>query len=169
MPYLEKFKIGDIVEHKKLGRGIIIGCEHGNKDKFTWFHIYYPAHDRFGYYLPASFSKIENAAYDARKTVQQILLNHFRTEKLGKYEFGDVLRGNGMSSGTTLFVLDNGRQYNDIGNIIYLVYNVTTDRLYYTFFTENVRISQKSNINTRKFASKIICNRLLMPIFNEQN
>lgn len=162
MPRMQKFKIGDIVNHKILGRGIILGSEYTTKNSFTWFHIYNPTHDRFGYYIPASFTKIKDATPDTRVEAQKLLLNHCHTEKPGKYEFGDVLHENNAS----LFVLDDGRQYDGNNNTTYLIYNTATDKLVYMTFTGHAQVIQKSNTYTRKFASKIICDRLLAPAFD---
>ena len=159
MPRTPKFAIGDIIDHKILGRSIVLGHQ---CNAFTWYHIYSESYNRFGYYLGKSFELTKQATPDTIHQAQQLLLQIHNANKPGPYNSGDIL----YERNVRLVILDNGRQYDNNNRTTYLVYNEKEDRLYYMDFAGHAQVLQRSNPHTRKIAGKLMCERVFEPAFS---
>lgn len=159
MPRKPAYAIGDIVNHKILGQSIVLGHQYS---KFTWYHIYSEKFNRFGYYLGASFELTKPATATTIQEAQNLLLQIRNTNPTGPYKSGDVL----YERNTRLLVIDNGRQCDQNNMTTYLVYNEKEDRLYYMDFAGCAQVIQQSNLHTRKFVGKIMCDRIFDQAFS---
>lgn len=165
MPYNRKYVMGDIVESKKFGKGIILGTKH-NADKHTmaFYHVYYYGIDAFLYTIHATTTKSENATPESIEDARTILLTKMlespADNRPRKYRIGDIIK----SETGCLLVLDNGRLYEN--RILYHVCQPENEILSYSGLDDTHDIIIHANANTIRRARQLIQDYYFMPAFS---
>lgn len=145
--------VGDIIEHARYGRGIILGCEH-KRQNWIFYHAYFESHNTFSYV--ASFNTIQPADDVSIKRAQNILLNSLNN-KLGRFQHGDIVDHPRFGTG---IILGNG---NKRGNRIY--YHVFYPKTQTFGYNATFSLVQESDDKTYHKAKDILFNNILIPAF----
>lgn len=146
-------RVGEIIEHKTNGKGIILGCEH-KRQYGMFYHVYFEDRKTFGY--AASFKTIQQPTDVTRKYAQDILLQTLNNH-VGRFQYGDIVNHPKFGTG---IVLCNGIRRG--GRIYYHVFYPKTQTFGYN---STFSLVQESNDKTYKKAKDILFNNVLIPAF----
>ena len=126
MPITKPFATGDIVEHEKYGKGIILGNEITREvynRNMNFYHIYYFRNKTFGY--AHRLTLIQTATPETKLQAEEILLSTLENNK-NRFQYGDVVDHPTFGPG---LIMGNGHKR--AGRIYYHVYYQKTQNFGY--------------------------------------
>ena len=146
--------VGDIIEHKQHGRGIILGCEHKRAYNANFYHVYFFKNKTFGY--AASFDTVQTATDISRQQAQNILLESLQA-KCGRFVIGDLVDHPKFGTG---LILNNGVKRSD--RIYYHVFYPKTQTFGYNATFSLIEAVTDKNLAKAK---DILFNNVQIPAF----
>lgn len=162
MPNDIQYHIGDGVQTKLHGEGIVLGSHIDQNKVLTTYHVYFEAKDLLRYVYAKAMTLIAPATDDSIAVAQAILLESSKTEpQLGRFCIGDIVE----TPIGRMILLDNGHVKKD-NSEYYHAAHLSNNNLHYINHNDIFYVHERATDTTRKQAKQILFDAVLSPAFS---
>lgn len=152
-----QYNAGDIVEHEKFGKGIILGnaeVRAVHKKDMMFYHIFYYKYSTFGY--AAKLTLINKASQTTIDEAHQILFDSMQPNTNLPFQYGDIVSHKDFGKG---IIIGNGHKR--AGKIFYHIYYYNSCT---TGYNATFQLLSKADDTSRHEAKKLCAQAVLSAI-----